>query len=61
MIAVQKINIMKIRDISSEYYGKKDRSFAMINISKEDISTVRHDPERLWRWAQIAAEEAERA
>ena len=27
----------------------------------KDISTVGHDPRRLWRWAQIAAEEAERA
>ena len=26
----------------------------------KDISTVRHDPHRLWRWAQIAVEEAER-
>lgn len=27
----------------------------------KDISTVCHDPKRLWRWAQIAVEEAERA
>lgn len=26
----------------------------------KDISTVRHDPARLWRWAEIAMEEAER-
>jgi len=26
----------------------------------KDISTVRHDPERLWRWAQIAMEEVNR-
>lgn len=27
----------------------------------KDISTVRHDPRRLWRWAEIAAEETARA
>ena len=27
----------------------------------KDISTVRHDPRRLWRWAEIAREETERA
>lgn len=26
----------------------------------KDISTVRHDPKRLWRWAEIAMEEAQR-
>ena len=27
----------------------------------KDISTVRHDPTRLWRWAEIAEEESIRA
>ena len=26
----------------------------------KDISTVRNDPKRLWRWAEIAMEEARR-
>lgn len=26
----------------------------------KDISTVRHDPQRLWRWAEIAMEEVQR-
>ena len=26
----------------------------------KDISTVRHNPERLWRWAEIAMEEVSR-
>ncbi len=31
-----------------------------LELIQKDISTVRHDPRRLWRWAQIASEEAER-
>jgi len=27
----------------------------------KDISTVRYDPPRLWRWAEIAVEETMRA
>ncbi len=27
----------------------------------KDISTVAHKPQRLWEWADIAMEEAERA
>jgi hypothetical protein len=27
---------------------------------QKDISTVRYQPQRLWEWAQIAMEEAER-
>ena len=31
-----------------------------VEIVLKDISTVRHQPQRLWQWAQIATEEAER-
>jgi len=27
----------------------------------KDISTVKYEPQRLWRWAEIAAEETLRA
>lgn len=32
----------------------------IVEIHMKDISTVRYEPQRLWEWAQIAAEEAER-
>lgn len=31
-----------------------------VEVIMKDISTVRHEPQRLWEWAQIAAEEVER-
>ena len=31
-----------------------------VEIIMKDISTVRYEPQRLWEWAQIAAEEAEK-
>lgn len=31
-----------------------------VEMIQKDISTVHHDPRRLWRWAQIAMEEAQR-
>ena len=31
-----------------------------VELIMKDISTVRHDPQRLWDWARIAMEEAER-
>ncbi|HDZ21064.1 hypothetical protein LCGC14_0647480 [marine sediment metagenome] len=31
-----------------------------VEIILKDISTVRHQPQRLWEWSQIATEEAER-
>jgi hypothetical protein len=30
-----------------------------VEIIMKDISTVRHEPQRLWEWARIASEEAE--
>jgi hypothetical protein len=32
----------------------------VVEIIMKDISTVRYEPQRLWEWADIAAEEAER-
>ena len=32
-----------------------------IELIMKDISTVRYEPQRLWEWARIAMEEAERA
>ncbi len=32
-----------------------------VELVMKDISTVRNDPSRLWRWGEIAMEEAERA
>ena len=37
--------------------ARNNRSLEMI---QKDISTVHHDPTRLWRWAQIAMEEVQR-
>ena len=31
-----------------------------LELLQKDISTVRHDPQRLWRWAEIAMEEVQR-
>ena len=31
-----------------------------VEVIMKDISTVRYEPQRLWEWAQIAAEETER-
>ena len=30
-----------------------------LEMIQKDISTIRNDPSRLWRWAEIAAEETE--
>ena len=44
-----------IREILDIAEGKCHIEFIM-----KDISTVHHEPQRLWEWAQIAAEEVER-
>lgn len=38
---------------------EKTRNCA-VEIVMKDLSTVRHEPERLWEWTQIAVEEAEK-
>ena len=32
----------------------------VVEIILKDVSTIRYEPQRLWEWAKIAAEEAER-
>lgn len=43
-------------DIRRTLNAAKAHGVALELIMK-DVSTVRHDPQRLWRWAEIAAEE----
>ena len=43
-----------IREVLEKAEGKCHIEFIM-----KDISTVRHDPQRLWEWSQIAMEEVE--
>ena len=44
-----------IRKVLEKVDGKCHIEFIM-----KDISTVRYEPQRLWEWAEIAAEEVER-
>jgi hypothetical protein len=40
---------------------RKAKEFnCMIEIHMKDISTVKYQPQRLWKWAQIASEVAEK-
>ncbi|MCQ2430361.1 MAG: hypothetical protein MJ192_08525 [Clostridia bacterium] len=48
------------QDLRRTIRAAKDNGVCLEMILK-DISTVRHDPGRLWRWAEIAAEETENA
>ncbi|MGB2998570.1 MAG: hypothetical protein WBC59_08045, partial [Phycisphaerae bacterium] len=31
----------------------------VVEVIMKDISTVRHEPQRLWEWSEIAVQEAE--
>ena len=45
---------VELRDVLEKTRG------CNVEIILKDISTVRHEPKRLWEWSQIAAEEAQR-
>jgi hypothetical protein len=38
---------------------EKSQGKCHIEFIMKDISTVRHDPQRLWQWSEIAMEEVE--
>jgi hypothetical protein len=44
----------QIREFLEKTEGK-----CHVELIMKDISTVRHDPQRLWKWAQIAMQEVE--
>ena len=46
------------RDIRD--FLEKARGRCHVELIMKDISTVRYEPQRLWQWAAIASEEAER-
>ena len=49
-------------DVAREYLRDKLERLqgCVVEIILKDLSTVRYEPQRLWEWASIAAEEAER-
>jgi hypothetical protein len=44
-------------ELSSKFAAMKNCS---VEVILKDISTVQNKPERLWRWAEIAMEEAKK-
>jgi len=59
ILATEKWHPERARQEIREFMDKT-RGQSHVELIMKDISTVRHDPQRLWEWSQIALEEAER-
>ncbi|MBQ3084218.1 MAG: hypothetical protein IJC46_02025 [Clostridia bacterium] len=48
---------MPLHDVRRYFGDEGDPCRLRAELLLKDISTVKNDPARLWRWAEIAAEE----
>lgn len=60
VLAASVWNPQTVRKDMEEKLEKARKFNCIVEIHMKDISTVRYQPQRLWRWAQIAAELAKK-